>query len=265
MVHQKYELSIAVVRGHCCRIVDKSSFIYHLMLNHIMYCIPGLSDLWWETCLEWGISSGVPGQCGSHSQWGETEGIVNILHRGHWWRRLQPMSSIITGANLVDSNPYDFARQGRRRSIMELTSSLVWAYVILADFQRVISPYLQYISTYHSYTAQRVLRTISMQKSELKYACLSSKIFKVWIDRFCVRCDWWRRLQPTSSVSPVCIQDPEIKCRAHESIQRPIRQLFINYTVKQVTHFPTMTLSRCLSNIHWKLHLFMVWYKIMKS
>ena len=29
------------------------------------------------------------------------------------------------------------------------------------------------------------------------------KIDEVWIDRFCVRYDWWRRLQPTSSVSPV--------------------------------------------------------------
>ena len=42
-----------------------------------------------------------------------------------------------------------------------------------------------------------------MQKSKPKYACLPRKIVKVWIERFCVRYDWWRRLQPTSSVSPV--------------------------------------------------------------
>ena len=84
----------------------------------------------------------------------------------------------------------------------------VWADVILADFHRVISHYLQGISTYLSCTAQRVLRTIYMQKSEPKYACLPSKIVEVWIDRFCVRYDWWRRLQPMSSVSPVCWQHP---------------------------------------------------------
>ena len=32
----------------------------------------------------------------------------------------------------------------------------------------------------------------------------SYQIDEVWIGRFCVRYDWWRRLQPTSSVSPVC-------------------------------------------------------------
>ena len=88
-------------------------------------------------------------------------------------------------------------------SIVEPTSSLVWADVILANFQRVITRYLQNISTYLSCTTQRVLRTISMQKSRPKYACLSSKIVEVWIDRICVRYDWWRRLQLTSSVSPV--------------------------------------------------------------
>ena len=87
-------------------------------------------------------------------------------------------------------------------SIVEPTSSLVWA-LILADFQRVISRYLQDISTYRSCTAQRVLRTIFMQKSKAKYAYLPSKIIKVWIDQFCVHYDWWRRLQPTSSVSLV--------------------------------------------------------------
>ena len=40
---------------------------------------------------------------------------TTISHRGHWWRRLQPTSSIITDAKSVDSNLYDFARQGWRR------------------------------------------------------------------------------------------------------------------------------------------------------
>ena len=51
--------------------------------------------------------------------------------------------------------------------------------------------------------AQRGLRTILIQKSKLKYAYLPSNIVAVWIDRFCVRYDWWRLLQPTSSVSLV--------------------------------------------------------------
>ena len=58
-------------------------------------------------------------------------------------------------------------------------------------------------STYLFCIAQRVLRTTFMQKSKLKYACLPSKIVEVWIDWFCIRYDWWRRLQPTSSVTPV--------------------------------------------------------------
>ena len=29
-------------------------------------------------------------------------------------------------------------------------------------------------------------------------------IDEVWIDRVCVRYDWWRRLQPTSIMSPLC-------------------------------------------------------------
>ena len=75
--------------------------------------------------------------------------------------------------------------------------------VIHADFQRVISRYIQNISTCLSCKAQRGLRTMFIQKSKPKYAYLPSKIVAVWIDRFCVRYDWWRRLQPTSSVSPV--------------------------------------------------------------
>ena len=42
-----------------------------------------------------------------------------------------------------------------------------------------------------------------MQKSKPKYACLPSKIFEVWIARFCVRHDWWSRLHLTSSMFPV--------------------------------------------------------------
>ena len=94
-----------------------------------------------------------------------------------------------------------------------------WADVILTDFQRVISRYLQDISPYLSCTAQRVLITICMQKSKPKYACLPSKIVEVWIDRFCVRYDWWRRLQPTSSVSPVWMEDlPVVSTRPSHSL-----------------------------------------------
>ena len=46
-----------------------------------------------------------------------------------------------------------------------------------------------------------------MQNSRLIQDCFPIKIDEVWIDRFCVRYYWWRRLQPTSSVSPVwCMQ-----------------------------------------------------------
>ena len=48
-----------------------------------------------------------------------------------------------------------------------------------------------------------MLSPIIMQNSRLIHACFPIKIDEVWIDRFCVRYDWWRRLQPTSSVSPV--------------------------------------------------------------
>ena len=81
--------------------------------------------------------------------------------------------------------------------------STIWTDVIHADFQTVISRRLQNINTYLSCTAERMLRTIIMQNSRLIQACFPIKIDEVWIDRFCVRCGWWRRLQPTSSVSPV--------------------------------------------------------------
>ena len=59
---------------------------------------------------------------------------------------------------------------------------LAWADVIHADFQRVISRYIQNISTCLSSKSQRGVRTIFIQKSKLKYACLPSKIVAVWID-----------------------------------------------------------------------------------
>ena len=51
-------------------------------------------------------------------------------------------------------------------SIVEPTSSLAWADVICADFQRVISLYIQNISTCLSCKAQGGLRTIFIQKSK---------------------------------------------------------------------------------------------------
>ena len=81
-----------------------------------------------------------------------------------------------------------------------------WADVIRADFQAVISRYLHNVNTRLFCTADKMFRTIIMQNSRLIYACFPIKIDKVWMDRFCVRYDWWRRLQPTSSVSPVWLQ-----------------------------------------------------------
>ena len=121
-------------------------------------------------------------------------------------------------------------------SIVEPTSSLVWA-VILADFQRVISRYLQDISTYLSCTAQRVLRTILMQKYKLNYAYLPSKIVKVWIDRFCLHYDWWRRLQPTSSVSLVW-SFMYANTRASQSVQCMHMVLF---TIQHGLDMPCLT------------------------
>ena len=37
--------------------------------------------------------------------------VCSISHWGHWWRPLQPTSSIITDAKSVDSNPVDFDRK----------------------------------------------------------------------------------------------------------------------------------------------------------
>ena len=119
--------------------------------------------------------------------------VWGIAHRGHWWRRLQRTQNRPIQTNTI------LLCKDEVGSVVEPTSSLVWADVILADFQRVVSRYLQDISTYLSCTAQIILRTISMRKYKPKYACLPSKIVEV-----CVRFDWWRRL-PTSSVSPMWI------------------------------------------------------------
>ena len=89
-----------------------------------------------------------------------------------------------------------------------------WADVIHADFQTVISRVQQNISTYPFCTADRMLRAVIMQNSRLIQACFPIKIDEVWIDRFCVRYDWWRRLQRTSSVSPVCC----ITCHVKDNI-----------------------------------------------
>ena len=64
------------------------------------------------------------------------------------------------------------------------------------------SRYLQNISTSLFCNAEIMSRTIIMQNFRLIQACFSIKIDEVWINKFCIRYDWWRRLQPTSSVSP---------------------------------------------------------------
>ena len=58
-------------------------------------------------------------------------------------------------------------------------------------------------AVYLFHTAERMLRTIIMQNSRLIQTCSPSKIVEVWINRFCIGYHWWRRLQPTSSGSPV--------------------------------------------------------------
>ena len=97
--------------------------------------------------------------------------------------------------------------------IVEPTSSLAWADVIHADFEKVISRGLQNISTYLFCTAERMLRNIIVQNFRLIQACFPIQVDEVWIDRFCIRYDWWRRLQPTSSVSPVWILHLLIKLK----------------------------------------------------
>ena len=70
-----------------------------------------------------------------------------------------------------------------------------WADVIRADFQTVVSHYLHNVNTRLFCTADRMFRTIIIQNSRLIYACFPIKINEVWINRFCVRYDLWRRLQ----------------------------------------------------------------------
>ena len=82
-----------------------------------------------------------------------------------------------------------------------------WADVIRADFHAVISRYLHNVNTRLFCTADRMFRTIVMQNSRLISACFPIKVDEVWIDRFCVRYDWRRRLQPTTSVSPVWLKE----------------------------------------------------------
>ena len=113
-------------------------------------------------------------------------------------------------------------------SIVEPTSSLVWADVILADFQRVTSRYLQDINTYLPCTVQRMLRNIYiyMHKSKLKYASLPSKIVEVWIDRFCVRYDWSMTSAAADVISVPRVINEELSlslhciCWCHHMIQR---------------------------------------------
>ena len=87
-------------------------------------------------------------------------------------------------------------------SNMEPTSSLDWA-DLNADFQTVISRNLQNISTYLFFSAERMLRIIIIQNSRLIQAWFPITIDEVLIDQFCIYYDWWRRLQPTTSVSTV--------------------------------------------------------------
>ena len=107
-------------------------------------------------------------------------------------------------------------------SIVEPTSSMVWADLILADFQRVISRYMQDISTYLSCIAQRVLRTTFMQKSKINLRNCGKIIFNSFnmpifkSVGFCFHnilglvrtklnsLDIWKYISIVSSFSPVC-------------------------------------------------------------
>ena len=91
-----------------------------------------------------------------------------------WWRRLNLGSTI------------------------EPTSSL-------PIFKRLYHIIYKTLALFICCAAEKELRTIIMQIFSLIQAFVSSKIIKVSIGRFCVRYDWWRRLQRTSSVHPVWI------------------------------------------------------------
>ena len=70
-----------------------------------------------------------------------------------------------------------------------------WSDIIRADFQAVISRYQRNITNYIFCTADRMLTTCIMKNSKLIQVCFPSKILEVWIARFCVCYDYWRRLQ----------------------------------------------------------------------
>ena len=99
----------------------------------------------------------------------------NSSHRGHWWCRLQPTSSIITDAKLVDSNLYNFARQGWCRLNREADVITGLGRRHPCRLQRVISRYLQDITTDLSCTAQRVLITIFMQKNHAEICMFTQR------------------------------------------------------------------------------------------
>ena len=72
-----------------------------------------------------------------------------------------------------------------------------WADVVHARFSNGYISLSTNISTSLFCTAERILRTIIiMQNSRLIQECFPTKIDEVWIDRFFVRYDWLRRLQP---------------------------------------------------------------------
>ena len=88
-------------------------------------------------------------------------------------------------------------------SVVEPKSSLTWADVIRADFQWIISGYIQNISTFRSSKAQTGLRTIFIQNPSRNMHIHLAKSSRFRIDRFGVSYDWWRRLQPVWSVHQV--------------------------------------------------------------
>ena len=115
-------------------------------------------------------------------------------------------------------------RRLHRGAEIEPTSSLVWVDVIRADFQTVISHYLRNIIVYLFCAAQRLLRTIFMQKSKPKYACLPSKIVKVW-NRAILHPLWLM----TSAAADV-ISDP--------SVIMGVMYMFINTWIHTMANLP---------------------------
>ena len=115
-------------------------------------------------------------KCSSQHSLSSTENIrANVVH-------IMRYKSLKLGKDEFDSNQWWSRLQ-------------YWVDIIRADFQTIISPYLQYISTYLFGTAERMLRPLIMQNSRLIQPCFPSKIVEVWNHRF---------LRP-SSASPICI------------------------------------------------------------